>query len=452
MSKPDAFPHTRRPLPWMLAGFMVMIFVIPVDTVKLKMHLPFNASFDRLCVFLLIFAWVVLGGDQRTVWNSRRSKLYAGAASLFAAILVAGVLANSYHVITLGEWTLAEKQLIALLTIATVGWFASTALRAEDLDGIATLFIGLGTILAVGILIEARTGHNYFYLLSSALLKPIAHVAQPDTSLDPAANGGRVSVIGPTQHGLAATSMLAITMPFALVRAFDRPPGKSRRLNGLAAGLMVAAAISTQEKTSFVSLMVVFFFVGVHRPRTVLRMLPLLPVLLAIVHLGAPGSLGTVLDPTRWFGNASTNHRAADLAAIMPDVAAHPLLGRGFGTLGVMGEVFRVTDDQLLSMLWQAGALGLLSYVWMIISPIASARRARRSRDPAIRMVALAASAGCAAYLVVNALFDTLSFVQVPYLFFIVAAMCTVASGAPDLVCAAEARERELLRPAVAPA
>ena len=89
----------------MLAGFMVIIFLIPVDSVRLKVHLPFNASFDRLGVFVLLLAWVVLGGDQRTVWRSRRSKLYAGAAALFAAILVAGILANSYHVITLGEWT-----------------------------------------------------------------------------------------------------------------------------------------------------------------------------------------------------------------------------------------------------------------------------------------------------------------------------------------------------------
>ena len=401
----------------------------------------------------MLFAWVVLGGDQRTIWHSRRSKLYAGGATLFISLVVAGVLANSYRVITLGEWTSAEKQLMALITIASVGWFASTALRSEDLHGFATLLVALGTILAIGIIIESRTGHNYFYSVGNVLLRPIATVAKATTSLDAVASGGRVAVTGPTLHGLAAASMLAMTMPFALVRAFDRPPGRSRRLNGLAVGLMAAAAVSTQEKTSFVSLMVVLVFVAIHRPRQALRMLPFLPVVLAVVHVAAPGSLGTVLEPARWFGTASTNHRAADIAAILPDVAAHPLLGRGFGTLDIMRpDLYRITDDQLLSMLWQTGALGLLSYAAMIISPIVAARRARRSSDPAIRTVALAASAGCAAYLVVNALFDTLSFVQVPYLFFIAAAVCTVASGAPDLVHAAEAREHELLRPAFLPA
>jgi hypothetical protein len=439
----------------MLAGFMVMVYLVPVDSVKLRVHLPFNASFDRLGVFVLILGWVLLGGDQRTVWRSRRSKLYAGAAALFAAILVAGVLANGYHVITLGEWTAAEKQLIAVLALISVGWFASTALRAEDLYGFATLLIALGTITAVGIVIEARTGHNYFYTFSGLLLKPIANVPMPGTALNGVANGaGRVSLDGPTSHGLAAASMMAMTMPFALVRVFDLPPGKSRWLNAAAVGLMVAAAVSTQEKTSLVSILMVFIFLGIFRPRHVLKMLPFVPVLIVVIHIAAPGSLGAVTDPTRWFGNASTNHRAADLTAIMPDVAAHPLLGRGFGTFdaAMRPDLYRITDDQLLSLLWQAGALGLLSYAFMIISPIIAARRARRSRDPAIRMVALAASAGCVAYLVVNALFDALSFVQAPYIFFIIAAMCTAASGAPDLVRAAVARERELLRPAVAAA
>jgi O-antigen ligase len=90
-------------------------------------------------------------------------------------------------------------------------------------------------------------------------------------------------------------------------------------------------------------------------------------------------------------------------------------------------------DDQFLGMLWQTGALGLLAYLWMIVSPIAAAWRARRARDPDMAGVALAASASCVAFLVVNWLFDALSFVQAPYIFFIVAALCTVASGAPGV-------------------
>ena len=183
-------------------------------------------------------------------------------------------------------------------------------------------------------------------------------------------------------------------------------------------------------------------------------MLPFLPVLLAVVHVAAPGSLGTVLDPAQL-----VRKRLDQPSCGRSRPRSCPTLPRTRSSDGASArwtssrpDLYRITDDQLLSMLWQTGVLGLSSYMWMIISPIVAARHARRSRDPAIRMAALAASAGCVAYLVVNGLFDTLSFVQAPYLFFILAAICTVASGAPDLALAAEARERRLLRPALAPA
>ena len=47
------------------------------------------------------------------------------------------------------------------------------------------------------------------------------------------------------------------------------------------------------------------------------------------------------------------------------------------------------------------------------------------------RSLALAASAGCVAYLVVNALFDAMSFPQAPYMFFMVAALTTIAAAGP---------------------
>ena len=163
---------------------------------------------------------------------------------------------------------LAEKQLIALLTMVSVGWFASSALRAEDLDGIVDLFIALGTILAIGIIIESRTGTTTSIRSAESSSSRSRHVPTPDTALNGVANGAdQVSVTGPTRPRACGGSMLAMTMPFALVRVFDRPPGKSRWLNAAAVGLMVAAAIATQEKTSFVSLLVVFVFVAVYRPR-----------------------------------------------------------------------------------------------------------------------------------------------------------------------------------------
>src|SRR5689334_13438669 len=105
-SQRDAFPHTRRPLPWILAAFLAMLFLVPVDSTQANVHLPFDSKIDRFAVVLLIGAWIFFGGDQRSVWRSNRSKLYVGAAWLFLAVLVTGLIADSTRVINLGEWNL----------------------------------------------------------------------------------------------------------------------------------------------------------------------------------------------------------------------------------------------------------------------------------------------------------------------------------------------------------
>jgi O-antigen ligase len=427
----DAFPHTRRPLPWILAVFLGIVILVPVDATTVNVHLPVNSNLDRFLVIVMVFLWFLLRGDERSVWRSRRSKAYVAAVALFWAVLVVGVLAGSGRIIRLNEWTLSEKQFALIASFFIVGWFALTALRPRDLRGFSTYLLGLGTLFALGMLIESRTGYNAFYEISRTILKPIATVGPTPTTLNGQLTDGRVIVVGSTGHGLAAASVLVSVMGFALIRIFDAPSRKSWWLNAFAFGLMASAAIATQKKTALVVLVAVILFVGFYRRRKFMRLLPLGIVLIAFMHVLAPGNIGTVLNPTLWFGNTSTTHRTNGISSIWPDVVAHPLLGRGYGSVNVdKPDQFRILDDQYLSILWQTGALGLLSYLWMIIAPIVGARRARRSRDPTIARTAIAASAGCLAFLVVNVLFDTFSYSQAPYMFFILAAFCVVASGA----------------------
>ena len=46
----DAWPRTRRPLPWLFAGFLATIFLVPFDAIHLKVSLPFSSDFDRFFV------------------------------------------------------------------------------------------------------------------------------------------------------------------------------------------------------------------------------------------------------------------------------------------------------------------------------------------------------------------------------------------------------------------
>jgi hypothetical protein len=430
----DAFPYTRRPLPWVLALFMAMLFFVPVDSTELKIHLPVGSQIDRFAIVGMVLAWVWFGGDQRAFLRTRRSKLYVSAVLAFLALAVASLLLGADRIINVGEFGLAGKRFALLGSFLVLSWFTLTALRFEDVRGFVTYLIGLSTVMAIGVLVERHTGNNVFYNWSAALLKPIATVAPSPTSIHPVyGSDGRVMVVGPTLHGLAVSTMLIVTMPFALVRVFDATSRRTRWLNALACTLMLVAAASTDRKTALLVPVAVVIYLAFYRPRQVLRLLPVgLVVLVGVVHLASPGALGTIFTPTAGLSSSSTAHRVGDFTDVAPDVLAHPVIGRGYGTINSeLSNQFRINDDQYLDAIWEVGVIGLVAYLFMILAPVIAARRAIRARDPAVASLALAASAGCVAYLVVNALFDAMSFPQAPYMFFVVAALATISAAGP---------------------
>jgi hypothetical protein len=430
----DAFPHTRRPLPWALAAFLAMLFFVPVDSTELKIHLPVGSQIDRFAIVGMVLAWVWFGGDQRAFLRTRRSKLYVSAACVFLVLAVASLLLDADRIINVGELGLSGKRFALLGSFLVLSWFTLTALRFEDVRGFVTYLIGLSSLMAIGVLVERHTGYNVFYNWSAAILKPIATVAPSPTSIHPVfGSDGRVMVVGPTLHGLAVSTMLIVTMPFALVRVFDATSRRMWWLNALACTLMLVAAASTDRKTALLVPVAVVIYLACYRPRQVLRLAPVgLVVLVGLVHFASPGALGTIFTPTAGLSSSSTEHRVSDFTDVTPDILAHPVIGRGFGTINSeQSNDFRINDDQYIDAIWEVGVVGLLAYLFMILAPVLAARRAIRSRDPAVSSLALAAAAGCVAYLVVNALFDAMSFPQAPYMFFVVAALATISSAGP---------------------
>lgn len=431
----DAFPHTKRPLPWLLAGFLAMVFFVPIAATELKVHLPVDSRIDRFAVIVLILAWTWYGGDQRAFLRTHRSKLFVTAALIFLTVAVASLLLDAERIINLGDFKLAEKRFALLGSFLVLSWFVLTALRFEDVRGFASYLIGLATMMSVGMLIERHTGYNVFYEWSRAILRPIANVGPSPTDIHPVfGDEGRVVVVGPTQHGLAASAMLVMVMPFALVRVFDATALRSRLLNTAAFGLMVAGSMATDRKTALVAAAAVMLYITLHRPRQVLRYAPVGIVVLALfVHVAAPGAIGTVTDVQAVAASNSTTHRVGDFTDIVPDVLAHPVIGRGFGSLDPeKPSQFRINDDEYIDELWEVGFVGLAAFAWMILAPIVIAYPAIRSRGPTISSLALAASGGCVAFLVVCALFDALSFPEAPYMFFVVAALTTIAAAGPE--------------------
>src|SRR3954454_8609059 len=93
---PDAWPHTGRFLPWLVAIFMVVVLVTPFDSTELRVGgLPVDAKLDRLFIVVITVAWIATyfaGGTAAPRW--RRSAI--GFAILaFVGVAIASLLLNA---------------------------------------------------------------------------------------------------------------------------------------------------------------------------------------------------------------------------------------------------------------------------------------------------------------------------------------------------------------------
>lgn len=426
----DDWPHTRRLMPWTVAGFMAMVFLVPIDGTTLKVHLPVSSKIDRFALLgmvgVLLLQRLVSMDRPRT---ARRMTATTGAVLVYGAVSLASVLPNAQRLYGLGQITLTEKALAQLLAYVAFFLIVSTQLRRTELRAFGRLVMGLAVLTSLGVLYESRTGDNLFYHWTATMLRPIADVIPSPTNIHPSVDAGRKSIVGPTQHGLALASMLTMAMPFGVIMVLEARTRLKRYGYLLAVALIFAASLATARKTAIVAPVAALAVLAVYYPR-MLRWLPLAAVIvIPTIHVVSPGALGTFTVLSSGGSSISTEGRVSDYAAVTPDIISNPLLGRGYGSLDPDNpRWYRVLDNEYLGELFQVGFVGLAAYLAMVIAPLVTARRAivrDRLRAPPL----IAASAGCAAYAVVSATFDAMSFSQAPYAFLFGAGMIAAAAS-----------------------
>jgi hypothetical protein len=423
----DDWPYTRRPLPWLLAAFLVMLWFVPINGVDLKVSLPIDPKIDRFAIGGVVVLWVLCGGDPRP--RGRRPMWFLGTLGTFLGLAFLSVIVNAPRVIRLGEFDLVQKKLGLLVAFGLFAWFAVAAMRPSELRAFSVFTVCLATLCALGVLVERKTGFNAFYEFSRTLLRPVANVVPSPTVIHPdPTKFDRPQIVGPTEHGLAVTTMLSMGLPFALLAMLDARGLMRKAAYGLAVGCIVAGSMATERKTGVVVPLVVILVLLIYRPRQVARLWPMLFVLAAFIHAASPGALGTITEFGGFLNTDSSVGRTSDYSAVVPDIVTRPVLGFGFGSLDVAkADTYRILDNEYLGEILQVGLLGGAAYLAMMLTAMGVAHRAIRSRDPARSAPALAASAAAAGYTVASGLFDSLSFPQAPYVFLFAAAVCTVA-------------------------
>lgn len=428
----DAWPHTRRPLPWLIAGFLAMIFLVPFEAIHLKVNLPVSSDLDRFFIVLILATWAIGGlfGKREGVIRLR-SRGWAAGMIAFVFVAVASLAVNVGRITNLGELEVAQKKFAVLLALLAFFAVVTLTLRVAELRAFTALIAVLAMLTAVGTIYEQKTGYNVFYSTAETVFSPIATVDPTPTDISPDPNHpGRPLIVGPTRHALSVASILGMALPFAVVLAAATLSLRRRLLWGFAACLIIAGALVTQRKSGAVVPGFALLTLFALRPRQLLRLAPFGIVALALGLFLSGGGFSSVHELNGSSNTDSTLGRTADYPAVVPDILSHPLLGRGYGTLDTERvDTYRILDNQYLGQLYQVGALGLIAFLALIVTPLLVVRSVLRTDNPLRGPPALAAGAGCLAFGVAAALYDILSFSEAPYLFLFMAAICTCAAS-----------------------
>jgi hypothetical protein len=427
----DNWPHTTRPLPWLLAGFMVMIFLIPFDSIVFKVHLPANATLDRVFLVAMVVLFALSRAAEGRKGPRRRLTPVEVAVLVFGGVALLSIVLNIDRIYQENQLSLVEKAFSQLIAYGVFFFVVIATIRPDEMPAFSRLILALACLTALGTLYESRTGYNVFFAWSAKLLRPLATVAPPLTSIHPL-YGDKV-IVGPTKHGLAMASMLTMALPFALLPLLEarRPSERVRYL--VVIGLILAADLSTSKRTAMFAPLAALIVLTAYK-RQLLRWAPLAIIaLIPVIHFAAPGALGGVksLLPTSGAGDYSDG-RAGDYAAVAPDILNNVVIGRGYGTLDTQNwRTYRILDNQYLGTLFVVGVVGLVAYLAIIFTAIMTAhgviKRGRVRAPPA-----LAAAAGCAAFGLVSATYDSGGYPQAVYSFLFAAGLIAVAASKRD--------------------
>ncbi len=129
----DEWPHTRRILPWALAGFMAMIFLVPFDAIDLPINLPLSSTADRPILLALIGLWLlslaIISGEARPRMQLTRVHV---ALFAFLGICCLSVVLNGPALANMGEVGLSGKKLVLLGTYIAFFVVVASVLRPRE--------------------------------------------------------------------------------------------------------------------------------------------------------------------------------------------------------------------------------------------------------------------------------------------------------------------------------
>jgi polysaccharide biosynthesis protein PslJ len=407
-----------------------IVLFVPIKRYKLPGHLPFDLELYRVFVSLLVVGWLAaLLIDPRV--RARRSGL-EGPILAIVVIAIASELANASRAASLINYVV--KSLTFLASFILIVYLIVSVVRTRaQIDAVVRWLVTATAIVAFFGLVERRTHYNVFDHLSTVF---------PFLQFEGGASvirSGHLRIVGSSQHPIALGAAFVLILPLAIYLA-----RATRRRRWVVATLVIlAGAFATGSRTAMIMLLALVVVYLALRPRETRRLWPALLPAVLLIHIAAPGALGSLREQFSPQGgliaqqdnhknNAKdaqlANGRIADLGpAFHNELAPDPALGEGYGTrLTGYTETFTnapILDDQWLGSLLETGVFGVVAWLWLFgraVRRLARAGKADQSDDGWL-FVSLAASV--ASFAAGMFFYDAFSFIQVTFLLYIVLAL-----------------------------
>jgi polysaccharide biosynthesis protein PslJ len=422
-----------------IALLVFVVWAVPIKTYRLPVALPFSLELYRLLLIVLVGAWIV------AVLVGARGISAAGLGkpvALLGAVGVLSVAANTHALTGAGLETQSIKSLSYFLGFLLAYLLVCSTLESLGAIELVVRALVLGAaVIAAFAVYESRTGYNVF----DHLHKWLSFFEPTRAIKESAKRGTRLRVRASAQHPIALGAALTMAVPLAAYLA-TRAKTQLGRLFWAAAGVLAAVGALTTVSRTVVSMVIVMAIVGlIVRKRAVLRFWPLAILMLAVVHLAAPHTLGSLYHsflPKGGLVHSQTarqgetgSGRVADIAPGIRSWKQAPVFGHGLGTgkVAQSDEPGAITDpktgapiifdDQYLNSLVSIGFLGLIGVLWFVWGgvrrQVGSAKRLAGAEGDLVAACAVS----CAGFGIAMLTFDAFSFVQCTLIFFLITAI-----------------------------
>jgi polysaccharide biosynthesis protein PslJ len=429
----------------LIGAIVCVVLLIPNNgSYVLPEALPFQLEPYRVVIGLLEVGWVIaLLIDPRV---RARATGFEGPLLLIMAITLGSDLANTGRVAMVSSFTI--KSLWLFLASVLFFYLVVSVVRTRAVvERILTALVSAGSIVAVGAIYERRSGYNVFDHLHS-VLRVFEYIPAATASMEE--RGGNLRAFASAGNPIELSAVMAMLVPLAVYLAISR---RQRRW-WVAATLLLLAVFVGGSRTGIIGIVVtVAVFLWLRRRET-LRCWPALIPMLAVLHVAAPGAIGSVFgeffpkggiiqqQSETEFGPRGEIKYSNRLARIGPEFHEYlqhdPLVGQGYGTRvtgyhagGADNAI--ILDDQWLDTLLETGLFGVLAWAWLFARAIRRlAVRAKREVNTREGWLPVALLASLATYVTSMFFFDAFGFVQATFIAFTLLALSAVVLRTPS--------------------